>query len=72
MTTPSPSTADPAIRSRRTIVDIGGTPLRVVINSSTRPFGAGGEVLDANVGEQLMLLGDQVAAFAHVSLAAAP
>lgn len=44
------------------------TPLGVVINSSTKPFGQQGEVLDSRVGEQLAALGQQVAGFARVQL----
>lgn len=47
------------------------TPLGVVINSSTRPFGPAGELLDPKVGDQLATLGRQVAEFAHRPLATA-
>lgn len=47
------------------------TPLGVVINSSTRPFGSDGELLDRKVGDQLATLGEQVAAFADRQLATA-
>jgi FMN reductase len=44
------------------------TPLGVVINSTTKPFGHNGELLDARVGEQLATLGEQVVAFARAQL----
>jgi FMN reductase len=46
------------------------TPLGVVINSSTTPFGPDGTVLDTRVGDQLAELGRQVAGFARGRLAA--
>jgi len=47
------------------------TPLGVVINSSDKPFGPDGTVIDAKLGRQLATLGEQVVTFAHAQLAAA-
>jgi len=51
---------------RATVHSLRGwpTPLGVVINSTTKPFGPAGEVLDAKVGEQLAMLGSEVTTFA--------
>ncbi len=52
---------------RATVHSLRGwpTPLGVVINSSLKPFGPGGEVVDAKVGEQLAILGGEVMEFAR-------
>lgn len=44
------------------------TPLGVVVNSMTKPFGPDGEVVDAKVGEQLAILGAEVVAFARAEV----
>jgi FMN reductase len=44
------------------------TPLGVVVNSMTKPFGPDGEVLDEKVGEQLAILGAEVVAFARAEV----
>jgi FMN reductase len=44
------------------------TPLGVVVNSMTKPFGPDGEVLDDKVGEQLAILGAEVVAFARAEV----
>jgi FMN reductase len=41
------------------------TPLGVAINSAIKPFGPDGTIVDANVGNQLDILGAQVVAFAR-------
>ncbi len=44
------------------------TPLGVVVNSMTKPFGPDGEIVDAKVGEQLAILGAEVVAFARAEV----
>ncbi len=41
------------------------TPLGIAINSTTKPFGADGRIVDAKLGSQLEALGAQVVAFAR-------
>jgi FMN reductase len=47
------------------------TPLGVVINSMTKPFGSDGQVVDPKVGDQLATLAEQVATFARVGVGTA-
>jgi FMN reductase len=47
------------------------TPLGVVINSMTKPFGGDGQVVDPKVGDQLATLAEQVATFARVGVGTA-